>query len=189
MQTELLFSILNRIRPLSDGLSEAIALCLQEENFRKDKLIVRSGRITCRIWFIADGFGRAYRYRDEKNETLWFAIKGGFFTADRSFFKQYPSEMNILIHKGSTLLSISFDDVYKLRRQSAEFEQIYSTLLERHFLREQERAWSRVYDKPSVKLEKLLLDHPMILTKVKQSSIASYLGISRRTLTSLLSTR
>jgi CRP-like cAMP-binding protein len=189
MQTGLLFHILNGIRPLSEGLKEQIASCLREESFSKDKVIVRRGHVTYRIWFMAEGFGRAYRYSDEKQQTLWFTRKGGFFTADHSFFRQHPSEMSILIHKGSTLLSMSFDEVLALRRQSPEFEKIYSALLEKHLLREQENSWSRVHDKPSVKLEKLLLDHPLILTRVNQSSIASYLGISRRTLTTLLANR
>jgi CRP/FNR family transcriptional regulator, anaerobic regulatory protein len=189
MQTDLLFYVMNNIRPLSGALKEQISSCVVEEHFPKSKLIVRNGRVTYRIWFMVEGFGRAYRYDDEKQQTLWFTLKGGFFTADHSFFRQHPSEMNILIHKGSTLLSMSFDDVLALRQQSPEFQQIYSALLEKHLLREQETSWSRVYDKPAVRLEKLLSDHPLILTKVNQSSIASYLGISKRTLTTLLSNR
>jgi hypothetical protein len=92
---------------LTEGLKAQIALRLQEETFDKDKLIARNGRVTYRIWFMVEGFGRAYRYDDEKQQTLWFTVKGGFFTADRSFFEQHPSEMSILIHKGSTLLSMS----------------------------------------------------------------------------------
>lgn len=189
MQTELLFRILSQIRPLPAGVRRAVETCLHEETYSCDKILVRNNAVVFKIWFMVEGFARAYRERDQKEETLWFAGKGEFFTADRSFFKQHPSEMTIKVYRNSTLLAIGFNDLLELKKNHPEFAGIYSSLLESYHLCEQERMWERMYDKPEKRLEKLLRRHPQILLKVNQATLASYLSISRRTLSTLLSKR
>lgn len=182
METELLYQVLANVRPLSDGLWDAILRCLKEDHLTRDVLVVRSGMVVSRVWFLNHGFARGFRQWNDEEQTLWFAKKGELFTADHSFFKQHPSDMSVMIYKGSRVLSMGLDDLLQLRNEVYGFDRIYTTLLERYHLQEQERNWSLRHDSPAKKVAKLFKEYPQVLQYALPAQVASYLGISRATL-------
>lgn len=182
METDGLFSLLNSIAILSQPLQQQLRACLIEETFERKQLLLKEGMVAQRIYFVKQGFLRAYHYKDGEKFTSWFMGPGEIIISVYSFFSRKPSFENIEVLEDAVLQSINWDQLQHLYSNFPEFNYTGRIITEQYYIRSEEKMISMQTLSAKQRYEQLLSAHPNILQKASLGQIASYLGIKQETL-------
>lgn len=184
--TEQLFLVLDAIAPLGLSLREDLTRLLQTRPFPKKHLLLRQGQVADRIYFIKQGFARAfYLDPDGKENTIWFMGKNDVMISVYSFFARQPSCELIELLEDCVLQSISAKELDDLYTDHPSFNYHGRKLTEYYYIKAEERAIILHCRKPMDRLVKLLETFPDIFQQVSVAQVASYLGIEPETLSRL----
>ncbi|TCD05940.1 Crp/Fnr family transcriptional regulator [Pedobacter frigidisoli] len=165
--------------PFQQRVNEEVII----ENFGRKHLLLRPGEIARRLYFIRSGFLRAFFIDENGKEcTTWFMGKGDLMISVYSFFTQKPAFEYIEVLQECKLQSLSWN---QLNAYYADFPQgnlLGRIVTQKYYIMSEERAIFLRTQTPSLRYELLIAQHPDIEQKTSQNNIASYLGISRETL-------
>ena len=177
-------------------INEKIALTEEEFNLcktlfspkklRKKQYILQEGDVCKYNIFVTKGLLRAYTIDDKGNEhILQFALEG-WWTADLySFFTEEPSLFNIEALEDSELLLITHPSWESLLQQLPAFERYFRILIQNNLIATQRRLMESLSETAERKYLKFMKTYPESVQRVPQHMIASYLGITRETLSRL----
>ncbi|RBQ11525.1 Crp/Fnr family transcriptional regulator [Pedobacter miscanthi] len=183
--TELL-AVFSRITPISQPFQQRLCGQLLIRKFPRRHILLRPGEIARNIYFIKEGFLRAYFIDREGREcTTWFMGKYDLMISVYSFFTQQPAHEYIEVLQESTLQSISYLQLQSYYADFREGNLIGRAMMERYYILSEERAIFLRCKTPYERYEQLIRNHPDIIRQTTQINIASYLGIGRETLNSL----
>jgi len=183
MDADLLLQTLTFIAPLSAGLQQAFAGYITEEHYPKKHLLLTEGQTAKKIFFIKEGFARAYYYTKEGKEcTSWFMGQGDIMISIYSFLTQQPAAESIEILEHSVIQSMSWTDLQAIYADFKEFNYIGRIVTEKYYIQSEERSILLRTLSARERYELLLKSHPGILKKASMGQVASYLGISPETL-------
>lgn len=182
MDTAPLFQTLSSIAILSQPLKDAISEILVEEQVKKKSLILKQGQVAHRIYFIKQGFARAYYDKGDATFTNWFMDEGDIIISVYSFFSRRPSFENIEALEDCTLQSITWNQLQQLYKTFPEFNITGRVITEQYYIRSEERAIDLQTLSATQRYEKLLAQYPGILQKATLGQIATYLSIKQETL-------
>lgn len=153
------------------------------ETFKRKDLLLEPGEIARRLYFIRQGFLRAYFIDSNGKEcTTWFMGKGDLMISVYSFFTQKPAYEYIEVLEDCKLQSLTWN---QLNSYYADFEEgnlLGRIVTQKYYLLSEERALFLRTQTPENRYEMLIEKHADIEQQTTQSNIASYLGISRETL-------
>lgn len=153
------------------------------EVFERKKLLLSPGETARRVYFIRSGFLRAYFIDDSGNEcTTWFTGKGDLMTSVYSFFSQQPANEYIEVLQDCKLQSLTWLELNAYYADFREGNLLGRIVTQRYFILSEERAILLRTRSPEHRYDLLLRNHPEIEQQTTQQNIASYLGISRETL-------
>jgi len=178
-----LLDTLSFIVPLPAPLQSRVNQEAITETFNRKHLLLRPGETARRLYFIRSGFLRAF-FIDENGKacTTWFMGKSDLMISVYSFFTQQPAHEYIEVLQDCKLQSISWQ---QLNAYYADFPQgnlLGRIVMQKYYIMSEERAIFLRTQTPKLRYEKLLEYHPDIEQQTSQINIASYLGISRETL-------
>jgi len=183
--TELL-AALSFITPISQPFQQRLNEQLLTDRFPRRHILLRPGETARHIYFIKEGFLRAYFLDREGREcTTWFMGKYDLMISVYSFFTQRPAYEYIEVLQESTLQHITYLQLQSYYADFREGNLIGRAMMERDYMMSEERAIFLRCKTPSERYEQLLKTHPDITQKTIQIIIASYLGIGRETLNRL----
>lgn len=150
---------------------------------KKKQPLLREGDICNHLWFIAQGCVRMYKIDSKGNDhIIQFAFEN-YWVGDReSAITHAPSKYSIDAIEDSTVLQIKKEDLQEIYNSIPEFREMHLDLQQRNFYKVQDRIRISLSYSAEEKYEDLLEHQPQILTRVPLSMVASYLGISRETL-------
>ncbi|OCX52785.1 hypothetical protein BEL04_00150 [Mucilaginibacter sp. PPCGB 2223] len=184
--TELLFHVLSMIAPLGLALRNDLNALVRTDQLPKKHLLLKQGQTARRIYFIKQGFARAfYHDLDGKEHTLWFMGTGDVMISVYSFFTQQPASENIELLEDSVLQSITAQELQDVYTDYSTFNFHGRKLTELYYIKAEERAIMLHCKKPIDRYKLLLKTHPNILQQASLKQIASYLGIELETLSRL----
>ena len=166
---------------LSEGEWKQIENCLARKHYKKGDIILESGKICSKLYFLEDGFLRFYILRDGEKVSKFFTQPPYCFTSQRSFTKDIPTNDNIEVLKDSIVWEISKQDAFSLLSITNWSEFVRKLIQEVQFYTEQilEEAQNNTAEERYVKL---LEENNSILQNVPLKDIASYLGIAPQSL-------
>lgn len=179
--TDMLFFMLDGIRPMSDGLRNHLISILEVNSFKKKEHLLEMRQVCKRVTFILEGLIRCYYIDDDGNEICsWFMKEGDVIIAVASFYSQTRSFEAIQALEKSLVCSITFDQLRDTCELYPEF--IYHVLIltrKYQILFDREKCLLRSRKDPLVRMGLMLEIFPDVVTRVAKKHIASYLGISR----------
>jgi len=178
-----LLETLSFIIPLPTPMQNRVKEESLIEIFERKKLILSPGETSRRIYFIRSGFLRTYFIDDDGKEcTTWFTGKGDLMTSVYSFFSQQPANEYIEVLQDCKLQSLTWLELNAYYADFREGNLLGRIVTEKYFIRSEERAILLRTHSPELRYDLLLKNHPEIEQQTTQQNIASYLGISRETL-------
>jgi CRP-like cAMP-binding protein len=180
---ELLHQKFTEIIDLSDEEFEYTKTLFIPKKLKKKRILIEAGEICKYTIFVEKGLLRSFKTDNKANEyILQFALEG-WWTADLfSFLTNEPTPYNIEALEDSELLLITKPSWDLLLEKVPAFERYFRVLIQNNLINTQRRLMSSFTETAEEKYLKLLKEFPDILQRVPQHMIASYLGITRETL-------
>ncbi len=128
---------------------------------------------------------------DEKGNThiIQFAAENYWINDLGSYHGQKPSALNIDALEDTVVLQISRDDLIALYMQAPKFDRIFRVLLEKSFIRLQERLLQNISSTADERYQSFLEIYPHLMNRLSQVQIAAYLGITPEFLSRLRNKR
>lgn len=183
MDTDKLIRSLSLIAPLSAELQEAFSNYVTEDSYPKKHLLLKEGQVAKRIYFIKEGFARAFYFtKNTKECTAWFMGEGDLMISVYSFFTQQAAVENIELLEDSIIQSMTWKQLQAIYADFKYFNYIGRIITEKYYIQSEERAILLRTLTAKERYELLLNTHPNIFQKAPLGQIASYLGISQETL-------
>ncbi len=181
MESSLLFQTLAQYCSPSMEEKELLKSFLKEEEFPAGKLLQRQGHPPNKIWFISEGFVIGNYLEQGEQHTSLFCPPGEFAVSLPAFIQQGISPESLITRQDCHLLSLSYENLRELRNIPS-LSRAYKGIIAHYQEESLQRMRSLLYDSPAVRMQKLLDRYPGLLKSAYPEEVASYLGISRRTL-------
>ncbi|MFC4213359.1 Crp/Fnr family transcriptional regulator [Pedobacter lithocola] len=175
--------VLGSITPLSAPFQDRIASQILTESFKAKHILLQPGETARRIYYIKEGFLRAYNVDENGKEcTSWLMGANDLMISVYSFFTQRPADEYIEVLADCILQSISYHQLQSYYADFREGNYIGRVLTEKYYILSEERSIFMRTKTPEERYKILLQQHSQIEQLTTQSNIASYLGITRETL-------
>ncbi len=165
-----------------NDLEQIRAVCIFKK-LRKRQYLLQEGDINHHACFIIKGCLRNYRLsKDGAEHILKFAVENWWMSDLESYNNNSPSKNNIDAVEDSELLLIEKKAFEKLVDDLPKFREFHEKLKSKSVDTLQNRIISNISDTAEEKYFKFIKTYPDIFNRVPLHMIASYLGVSRETL-------
>lgn len=162
---------------------ESIRQSATPKNLRKWQSLLHDGETWRSICFISSGCCRLYRFDDDGvDHTVRFGIENWWISDWESYHYQKPAKYNIEALSASSVLLWSKTDWEELLKNIPALKNFYDNLSVRAYLTAQERIYSLISSSAEQRYLEFQKTYPKVFNKVPLHMVASYLGISRETL-------
>lgn len=174
---------LKQISSMSDEKAELITTYFKKETLVKGTLVIQEGKTSKKSYFLESGIIRCYIIDLNGNEiTTRFFSSPDFLNDYLSFFGQKPSEENYELITDCIVYSISYDKVQHCFHNIPEFREWGRMLLTLNYTYIKTRVTSFHKETAPERYLNLKNSNPEIIKLVPLNIIASYLGITKHTL-------
>jgi CRP-like cAMP-binding protein len=180
---EVFASYLKENSALNDEELEQIRAVVLHQRLRKRQYLLQEGEVCTFNCFVAKGCLRNYRVSEDGSEhILRFAVETWWLSDQESYNKGTRSKNNIDALEDSEVLLIEKQDFEDLLTNIPHFKDFIFNLKARSFDASQNRIMSNISDTAEEKYANFIAMYPDIFNRVPLHMIASYLGLSRETL-------
>jgi CRP-like cAMP-binding protein len=174
---------LKKISPITDKEFADTISYLSEQNLQKGDFFVKQDKVCRHIAFILKGTLRTYYINDKAQEiTSCFCTENNLTTSYKSFILQQPSTLILQAIEDTQLLVIEYKNLQKLYSKSTIWQAIGRAVAEQEYIVMEKYASVLNNETAKEKYLRLLNEQPSVLQKASIEDIASYLGVTRRTL-------
>ena len=154
-----------------------------KKEIRKKEYFLIEGEICKNFCFIAKGAMRKYHTDDKGIEHVVNLFVENWWAGDReSFVKQTPSAYTVDAWEDCELYLINRENSTKLLKESSIFNEFILKLDEQHTISTQKRITSSLSLSAEKRYEDFVSNYPHFVQRFPQHIIASYLGITKDTL-------
>ncbi|GAB3924780.1 Crp/Fnr family transcriptional regulator [Larkinella terrae] len=171
--------------PINEEIVCIIRQHLIVQKLPKGTHLVSIGEVADKLFYIGQGLVRSYYYVEGKEVTSWIAAEGDIALSTYSFFKQVPSSESLELLEDSQLLFISYPDLQRLYYKHPITNMIGRVLCEKYLVIFDERIRSLRMLNAEERYYRFCQQYPDICARTPLKHIASYLGLSRFTLSRL----
>ena len=150
---------------------------------KKHQFIVQAGEFVHNDYWVIKGCLKAYFVDDEgKEHILQFAMEDWWITDYNAYHNKVKSDIFINCIEDSELLCLSLENYEKLCREFHFMDHFSSMKSKKGYIALQKRILSLLKNSAQERYEQLLNQYPKLFQRVPKKMIASYLGVSRETL-------
>lgn len=185
MNTAPLMSLLSDITALSPSFHAAITGHLKEEHYRAHQILHAAGQVERRLWFLENGFARAY-YFDQtgKEHTLSFFKEKEIIFSYRGYWKE-PTDYYAEVLTDSALLSLDYEVLSSLMEQFEETRVIVQSFIRQRYHQEDFKCRLLTWSAED-RYHQFRKTSPDIFRLASVRLIASYLNMTRENLSRLM---
>ena len=174
---------LNQLRTLLSEKDYQLLLSISAKKTTKRKAVVfHPNKVADKILFIEKGFLRGYKIMDGKEFTHHFYFSNWFATDFESFLTEQPSQIYIEAVEDTVYYEFHKKRLLEVYSQSHELESLGRMIAEKAYIATVEKLSNMQLYKLNERYERLIERHPILIQKVPQKHIASYLGVSEQSL-------
>ena len=174
--------------PLSPEQEKEFFTCFKMKRYEKGSFLFKQGQICKEIFFIEKGFARNFYYNSSGKEiTAWFFAEESVVTAIDSFYYKKETPENCELLEDSVVYVISLNELETLVNQNHDFARIAFYFLLSIVSQANEYIVNLKLQTAKDKYKSLLSSNPDIFQRASLTHIASFLGITRETLSRLRS--
>lgn len=153
------------------------------KKIRKKQFFLQEGEVCTYTAFVEKGLMRSYTIDSKGNDhILQFAFEGWWLTDLYSFLTNEPSIFNMDALEDSQLLLITKPDWDTMLTNVPSLERYFRILIQNNLIVTQRRLMGALSETAEEKYLRLIQTFPQCIQRVPQHMIASYLGITRETL-------
>ena len=174
---------IEKITPVSDEKFEYIFSFFKIKKIKKNTIIISSGDLSSYEYWVFKGcLKSSYILEDGKEKIIRFAIEEWWVSDYDAYFKSKPATLNIESLENCELLALSLEDRERLCSELPEMNNFFLKKMEGAYSAFQRRLVSMLSNDARKHYEIFVQQYPMLMERLPKSIIASYLGITRETL-------
>ena len=177
--------LLAYIRTLTDFSHESWEIFSQighEKDFNKSDNLLDAGKICNEVYFLSKGCVRIFYELDGREVNTNFIFENDFATNIKSLISGEISNYSIQAIEAVKTLEFSKNELLAAYQKSREIETFGRKLLEKLLATKEDHIDQFKLLSPQQRYNYLTIHHPEILKRISLTHIASYLGISRESL-------
>lgn len=182
----LLKSHIEEISNLSDEEWEFVSARFHLRQLRKHQFLIQEGQLVEHEFWIAKGLVKSYAIDDKgKEHILQFGMENYWVSDYYAFQFHERARINVDCIEDSVFFTLSFDDRETICAQVPAMANFFRTKANLGYISLQQRILSLLTSTAEQRYEELLKKLPHLIQRVPKRLLASYLGVSRETLSRL----
>lgn len=175
-----------KIVPLTDEEFARVLARFTFKRFKKHQFLIQEGELVKYNYFVVVGLLKlVYTDAAGKPHILSFALEDWWETDFSAYYTQTPATLSLECLEDTTVLCLSLADYHAL---CTELPQMARFFLQKSMLSSiaaQQRLLSLLTTSVKERYEQLLQKYPALGQRISKTLLASYLGVSRETLSRL----
>ncbi|POY37349.1 Crp/Fnr family transcriptional regulator [Solitalea longa] len=177
-----------KITPLTDQEFDYILSHFTTKKLKKHQYLIQEEDTVTNDYFVVKGLLKASHIDKEGKEYIMqFAMEDWWITDYQAYFSQTTATLHINCIEDSELLCLSLQNRDKICSELHKIEHFFRRKSNLGYVALQRRILSLLNSSAKERYEQLLLQYPSLFQRVPKTLIASYLGVSRETLSRLSS--
>lgn len=179
---------IEKITALTDEEFEYILSHFTTKTLKKHQFLVQENDAVPNDYFVVKGLLKAYYINaDGKEHLMQFAMEDWWITDYQAYFNQSAATLNIDCIEPTEVLCLSLYNREKLCSELHKIEHFFRKKSNGGYVALQRRILSLLNNNAKERYEQLVHQYPQLLQRVPKTVLASYLGVSRETLSRLSS--
>lgn len=182
MQNQILHHVLKDI-DLSQKEQEEFLSILAETKILKKELLIRPGDTVTNEYYVVKGCLQAFYLTEDGNKhIIQFAVEDWWISDFEAFFNETPAQLSIEAIEDSILLALNKRSLETLYSRIPKFERFFRIKTTGAFVALRKRILSSLQKTGTERYLEFCSTYPNIESRVPNSYIANYLGITPESL-------
>jgi CRP-like cAMP-binding protein len=170
--------------PLSDQTKVEIGRHLEILNLNKRHLLIQENQRHDFAYFVIKGAVRSFYLKDGIEVITWFALENDMVGSLKNF-NDNPSRETMELVENSTLIAINIKKIKPLMLSNIQIANFINAIIEEYALFLEDKFYFSQMMNSIDKYLTLVDKQPQLLQRIPLTYIASFLGITRETLSRL----
>jgi CRP-like cAMP-binding protein len=171
---------MNQLHPVPAETLNAFLNQFELIDLKKGEVLLREGEVCKHLYFILKGGIRCFMNDENGKEiNLHFYFEDQLASEFKSLRFQIPSDRNLVTLTASKVLRAARPDYIELFANNIDFTQAAFRFFQEMFLQEEEHSEMLRKLSADERYQYVMAQHPHLLQKVSLTQLASWLGISR----------
>lgn len=182
----LLHKHINEVVELNDGEFQYVLKHFTPIHRKKHQFLIQEGESVDKEFWVVKGCVKAYFLDDKgKEHILQFGMENWWASDYEAFLHRTKAKIYIDCIEDCELLAITYDDREKLTSEVHKMERFWAKKSKFGYAALQGRILSLLKNNAKERYDLLFNMYPQLFQRVPKKLIASYLGVSRETLSRL----
>jgi CRP/FNR family transcriptional regulator, anaerobic regulatory protein len=176
--------------PLNEAEIVAISSRMVERKVKRKQYILQEGDICKYFTYVVEGCFKMYGIDNSGAEhNLVFAAEDDWISDIGSLHKEKPSKLFIEAIEPSVVLQLSKGDLWYLYTNFPKFDRNFRVIIEDKYIELQNRLLQAFSSSAHERYENFLEQYPNLASRLPNTQIASYLGITPEFLSKIRNNR
>jgi CRP-like cAMP-binding protein len=177
---------IEEIVPLTNEEFSFILSLFTTKKFKKKQFLFQEGENVKYAYFIVSGLLKLTFTTDAGREHIVsFAMEDWWESDFPAYFAQTKATMSLQCLEDTTVFCLSLENYRKMCLDIQKMESFFLNKSNSGFIGSQRRILSLLTSNTKERYEQLLKQYPALFQRVSKTMLASYLGVSRETLSRL----
>lgn len=177
---------IEKIVPLTDDEFAFVSAHFSIKSYKKRTFLIQHGDSVKYSYFVISGLLMlVHNDEAEKQHIVSFAMEDWWESDYQAYHTQTKATMSLQCLEDTDVLCLSLQDYQKLCAGLQKMEYFFLTKANAGHIGSQQRILSFLTSNAKERYEKLLKRYPALFQRVPKTLLASYLGVSRETLSRL----
>lgn len=186
METNFLRAHIHQIVCLTDEEFEYAESFFTRRKYKKHQYIIQAGDVASQEHFVVKGIVKSsYTDHEGKEYILQLAMEEWWFSDPNAFNTEMPATLNVDCIEDTETLSISFENKEKLCASSRKMEYFFRKKYTTGNMALQKRVLALLSNNAGERYKQWRNQYPSLQKRISKTLIASYLGVTRETLSRL----
>lgn len=168
--------------PIQDENWSHIRPFLKLRRFKKGEYIIREGQVENYLSAVASGCVRHFIVKEDHQVSFEFAFENELSNSYASFLSRQPSRIFIEAMEDVCLVSLHYNSLQELYKDSAIGERIGRLTTENYYIWREQRELMLLTLSPEELYLDLLSNYPVYINRIPQKYLASYLQVKPESL-------
>jgi len=169
--------------PITDDDFMLFANIMHEDSFSKGEVLLKEGQVCRRFYFICSGCIRCFSLEEGRELNLKFYFEDDLASDFTSFRSEEPSKFYLAAMEDTIVYYATKKDWMQIFQSGASFAMFLFRFFQQSYLEEEEHSNIFKLMSPEDRYNFILQHKPEYLQRIPLIHLASYLGMSRETLT------
>ena len=180
-----IYKTFNNFVPISQEELQIIVKRAKVLKIPKKTKLLNLGEICDKMYFIISGCLRLYYEKGDVERNCFFFHENLFCTAFGSFMSQKPSDQIMETIEDTLCLMVTFDEFEKMYEELPKMNIIVRKILEERYTNAHSIISSFILHSPEERYLEFIEKYPLLVNRVPEYHISSYLGITPKSFSRL----